>query len=362
MKSNEHEFHATIPIVDIKDFYNNKEVFVNGIKHAFHTVGFVGILNTPIEQSMLTQMYGASKSFFEQSYFIKSEITSLTNSGERGYVGSSESPVGKDIKVKDQKEFVHFGRELSPEQQNYLSYPQNIWPQQVDLRTPGMQLYNHFSDLVHPLSASIEEAIGATPSYLQQMTAEGDHLFRLVRYPKTLQPKQEGAAPHTDSNLYTLLPPATGKGLEVLVNQEWVPVIVPPSAVIVNVGSMLEHITNGYFHAAVHRVVKYEEQIGDRYSVAFFVHTRENDPMTPLPSCVALTGGTQKYPPATRQELLDQRLVAMDRATPKKINDYAVSGLLKRWQGYISPQDSRQGIVSELEKVEKVLTHNKLNF
>ncbi len=361
-KSDTEEFLATIPIVDMNNFERNKSVFVDGIEHAFRTVGFVGIINTSVHQSMLTQMYCAAKDFFEQDNVVKSQITSLTNSGERGYVGSSESPVGKDITLKDQKEFVHFGRELTSDKQISLGYPQNIWPEQVDLRTPGMQLYHHFSDLVHPISESIERAIGASPSYLKKMTAEGDHLFRLVRYPKTLEPKQEGAAPHTDSNLYTILPPATGKGLEVLVDQQWVPVIVPPSAVIVNVGSMLEHMTNGYFHAAVHRVVKYEEQKGDRYSVAFFVHTRENDLMTPHPSSIEKTGGTQKYPHATRQELLDQRLVAMDRATPEKIQKYADSGLLNRWKGYIQPEDVRKGILLELEKVESVLNNNNLNI
>jgi isopenicillin N synthase-like dioxygenase len=182
------------------------------------------------------------------------------------------------------------------------------------------------------------------------MLVEGDHLFRIIKYPETLLAKEEGAAPHTDSNFFTLLPPATSKGLEVLFNEKWMPVIVPPNAVIVNVGSMLEHMTNGFFHAAVHRVVKHED-VKDRYAIAFFVHSRENDAMTPLSSCIQLTGGEQKYPEATRQELLDQRLIAMDRATKEKISKFASSGLIERWKKFLGQNDSRKSLQHELQKV-----------
>lgn len=360
LEAEQSSFSSTIPVLDMKDFYDrhHHSVFVNGLRSAFEKFGFAGIVNTPINEQMLTEVYQGAKLFFELDDSQKKEITSTTNSGERGYVGTSESPVGKEIKIKDKKEFVHFGRELEPEQQKRLGYPQNIWPTQVNLKTPVITLSNNFADLVHPISVAIEEAIGAPPTYLQKMLAEGDHLFRIIKYPQTLKVKEEGAAPHTDSNFFTLLPPATSKGLEVQLNGEWQPVVVPPNAVIINGGSMLENMTNGLFQAAVHRVVKYED-VGDRYAIAFFVHSREDDPMTPLPSCIEQTGGVQKYPEATRQELLDQRLIAMGRATKDKIDKFAASGLIERWKNFLGEKDPRTGLRTELEKVSKVLKEHK---
>jgi isopenicillin N synthase-like dioxygenase len=349
-------FSATIPVIDMNDFYNHHHhLFIKKLQNAFTKVGFVGIINTPIDQQLLIDVYHSAKIFFELDEFNKNQIFDPTNSGERGYVGTSESPVGKDLHVRDKKEFLHFGRELDYDQQKRLGYPQNIWPTQVNLKTPVMLLYESFASLIEPLSAAIEEAVYAPQNYLQKMLAEGDHLFRIVRYPKSLLIGEEGAAAHTDSNLFTLLPPATSEGLEVMLNRQWLPVIVPSNAVIVNIGSMLEHMTNGFFRAAIHRVVKQQENNYDRYSIAFFAHSRENDPMDPLPSCIKMTGGEQRFPEATRQELLDLRLIAMNRATEDKIKNFADSGLVDRWENFLTCDDQRQNILHELEKVAQLL-------
>lgn len=338
---------STIPIIDLKASSNE---FDRILEEAFKTVGFVGIVNTGIESNLVENVYQVFRRFFSQARKIKEEISDPTNCGERGYVASSESPLGKDINFKDNKEFVHFGPELSSTQQKKLGYPKNLWPRSIDVKKPTTKFYKKLSEFVLPLASSMERILGASPCHLQKMLKKGDHLFRVVSYEST---GLEGAAPHTDSNFITLLPPATSKGLEVLIDNKWVPIVVPDGAMIVNVGSMAEHWSNGYFKAAYHRVVT-EANASTRISIAFFVHSRENDSMEPLKNTIDLTGGKQFFPPATRQELLDRRLIEMGRATEDKIIRFSKTGLIERYlQGsYASPQ--------ELEKIIKILIEKKL--
>lgn len=342
---------STIPVLTMRDYYRNRPVFVQSLSRAFQEIGFVGIIDTNVKSNMLSQVYSVAKTFFALERDKKEEISGSKIGGERGYTGTSESPVGRHIKIRDCKEFIHFGRKES-----HLGYPKNMWSRYVPMRQPVLQLYQNLSQLVLPLASALEEATDVSNQALQKMVKEGDHLLRLVRYPGELAQGVEGAAPHIDSNLFTILPPATSKGLEVFINNVWVPVKVPSDAVVVNSGSMLEHLTNGYFRSVLHRVIKYENGGPDRYSAAFFVHSRENDAMTPLKSCILKTGGMQKYPEATRQYLLYQRLFAMGRTTPSMTAKFMEWGDIQRWKSFITKNDPRTVLVEELNKVSSLLT------
>jgi isopenicillin N synthase-like dioxygenase len=338
---------STIPVVCMRDFYRRRPHFVKGIREAFRHVGFVAITNTGVKKPLLNRLYARGKTFFRLPKYLKENISGASIGGERGYTGSSESPVGRDINQKDLKEFLHFGRKTGQYR--------NLWPKEVKLKKPVEELYSHLSDLVIPITTGIEEAIDAPPGTILKMVSQGDHLLRLVKYPGIIPRGVEGAAAHTDSNFFTLLPQASSEGLEVEIAKKWNQVIVPNGSVVVNVGTMLEHMTNGYFQAALHRVIKYQEGGPDRYSVAYFVHARENDPMTPLSCAIAKTGGIQRYPAATRQQLLNQRLFAMQRTTPKMDKEFLDSGGIQRWEGFITPSDPRTQMVLELEKVKRLL-------
>ena len=223
-----------------------------------------------------------------------------------------------------------------------------------------MAVYQDLSDLLPPIGEALEIACDAPQNAIVGKLIEGDHLLRTVRYPGSIKKGEEGAAPHTDSNYITILPPATSKGLELFHNNVWIPVVVPEGAVVVNVGSMLEHMTNGYFHSALHRVVKYEDGGDDRYSVAFFVHSRENDSMSPLSSCIAKMNGIQLFPKATRQYLLYQRLFAMGRTTQEMDRKYLESwGGIERWKSFEKMHGPESEIMQEIDKVKEIIERKK---
>ena len=50
------------------------------------------------------------------------------------------------------------------------------------------------------------------------------------------------------------------------------------------------------------------DSTSERFSMPCFVHARSEVDLSPLPSCVARTGGEAKYPRITAGEYLEQRL------------------------------------------------------
>lgn len=332
VKKKEDSFDSTIPVVDMLDFYNPSQrgIFIQGLKEAFQKYGFVAVVNANLPQEeVLDSAYKTIIEFFKQPLEKKLEIKSKVNSGERGYV-NSESAKGQNSTVTDYKEFIHIGRELTPEQAQRLQYPENLWPQDFELKGSIIELYRSLEGLVTPFSEAISEAMGMPTSFLSSMTHDGDHLLRTVHYPANPPEGEYWAAEHTDINLFTLLPRATSEGLQLKLDDgTWMDVTVPKGAILMNVGDMLQNLTNGLFRSSVHRVeakVKGEE----RFSIVLFAHAHRDDRMDPLPGCIEATGGRRKYPLATRQQLLEQRIVEMGRASVKMMKDLYHSGLLEQ--------------------------------
>jgi hypothetical protein len=174
---------------------------------------------------------------------------------------------------------------------------------------------------------------------LNVTTRDGESLLRALYYPalgeqetRDLTHPLYWASPHTDIDYLAILPYATEKGLQVEIDGQWLNVVVPEDAFIVNVGDMLENLTNGLFVSARHRVVA-QEPNKDRFSMVFFVHPTNETPLDPLPACVALTGGVQTYAPGTRQEFLWERLIELNIA-PGLLALYAQTGHVERQLQY----------------------------
>ena len=123
------QFSSLIPVIDLSDFYDpeRRAEFVQRLGKAFQNHGFVTVVNTRIDQSVLDRANQAVKEFFSQDLEIKRAIQSSTNSGERGYV-TGETPKRQPRHVVDLKEILHIGRELSAEQQSKLRYPTIFGP------------------------------------------------------------------------------------------------------------------------------------------------------------------------------------------------------------------------------------------
>lgn len=321
-----------IPVVDMSDFYkpSKREAFLNTLYDAMSTVGFFAVRNTGVDREVVDQAYAQAETFFKRDAAFKATCIAPQSNGQRGFVPGETA---KGNKVKDFKEFYHFGREGAT--------PPNIWPNQIGFKKAINDLFDQLEHYVVPLQEAIIETINLHANsniaidFLNQTTQHGETLLRSLYYPRLgkeqlndLEQPLYWAAPHTDIDLLAILPFATQKGLQVEIDGQWLNVVVPSDAFVVNVGDMLENLTNGLFKSAKHRVLALEPD-KDRFSMVLFVHPTDDTRLDPLPACIELTGGVQKYALGTRREFLWERLIELGIA-PELLHAYAQTGHTER--------------------------------
>ena len=118
------------------------------------------------------------------------------------------------------------------------------------------------------------------------------------------------AAAHGDINLITLLMGASADGLEILTKQnKWIPISSKDDELVINVGDMLERLTNKRLLSTVHRVVNPSiDKLGtSRYSIPFFMHPRPEMDLSCIESCCSQNNPKQ-FEDITAGRFLEERL------------------------------------------------------
>lgn len=103
---------------------------------------------------------------------------------------------------------------------------------------------------------------------------------------------------------------ASAEGLQVLRRDgKWIPITALPNQLVVNVGDMLERLTNNKLKSTIHRVVNPPKELmkNSRYSIPFFMHPRSDMKLTCLANCID-EAHPKQYEDITAGEFLNQRL------------------------------------------------------
>ncbi len=352
---------SSLPVLDMRDYDNpvTRPRFVRQLKNAAQEVGFFALLNFGIEKQLLNHAYQSMNGFFAMAVDNKMRYCERALNGQRGYCPGE---CAKGQSCSDFKEFFSVGRELIG---GGSTSHDNVWPKEVNMRLPLVTLFNEIENKRSFLEEAFSEALGQPRDFFKAMTREGESLLRVFHYPARPPVQRFWAAPHTDINLFTIFFPATEPGLQLKTKEgEWLQIVVPEGAVIVGCGDMMQNLTNGLFRSAVHRVVD-EGKGKNRYAIAFYTHGRYTDRMDPLPRCISMTGGVQRYVNATERELLEERLVDLGLATIEVMDHLAKSGLMERQLllGHASVQAMQElkkaGLASDA--VLKALSDEKLD-
>lgn len=308
------ELPMGIPSVDLAQFLNGtaeeKKQFVNALGQAYEEIGFVAVKNTLIEDATVAELYKVVQAFFALPAEVKLKYERTDLAGQRGYTSFGKEHA-KDSNAGDLKEFWHFGQIVS--EANKAGYPDNIFVEELpEFLTVGLQAYKDLENTGRYMLRAIALHLGLEENWFDQHIFEGNSILRPIHYPPiTSEPKDAvRAGQHEDINLITLLIGASADGLEVLNKQnEWVPVTALPDHIVVNVGDMLQRLTNNQLKSTTHRVVNppREKWNTPRFSIPFFLHPRNEMKLDCLPSCVK-AGEQPQYDPITAEEFLNQRL------------------------------------------------------
>ncbi|MDX5320966.1 MAG: isopenicillin N synthase family oxygenase, partial [Bacteroidota bacterium] len=289
-----------------------KQSFVQALGEAYEKIGFVALKNHGLSAGLEKKLYDSVKSFFNLPLDIKLKYEIEGLAGQRGYTSFGKEHA-KGSTVGDLKEFWHFGQEVSDGDPIKSEYPDNVWVEEVpEFNEAGKEAYQTLENTGKHMLRAIALFLGLEETYFDSRIHNGNSILRPIHYgPITSEPKSAvRAGEHEDINLITLLMGASADGLEILNKQnQWVAVTALPEQIVVNVGDMLQRLTNNRLKSTTHRVVNPpREKWGEsRYSIPFFLHPRSDMRLDCLESCITENHPLQ-YEPISAGEYLDERL------------------------------------------------------
>ena len=306
----------SIPVVDLAEFTKGsaqqKKDFVQQLGKAFEETGFVAVKNHSISDDLIAELYQHVQQFFAMPVAAKKSYEIPGLAGQRGYTSFGQEHA-KGFDAPDLKEFFQFGQEVTDGDSVKNEYPDNITVKEVPAFTPTLlQAYRAFEDSGTALLQAIALFLGLDEHYFDQYVHNGNSILRAIYYPPiTQEPKSAiRAEQHEDINLITLLVGASADGLEILSKQDkWIGVTSLPEQIVVNVGDMLQRLTNNRLRSTTHRVVNppKEKWASPRFSIPFFLHPKSTMSLACLDSCIDAQH-PKVYEDYTAGEYLDERL------------------------------------------------------
>lgn len=306
----------SIPVVNLADFLSGdpqlKQAFVNQLGKAYEEVGFVAVKNHGIPDALIADLYKYVQQFFSLPLDTKKKYEIPGLAGQRGYTSfGKEHAKGSD--APDLKEFFQYGQIVEDNDPVKSEYPDNVQVKDVTTFNETFdKAYRAFEKSGTALLQAIALYLGLDEHYFDQYVHNGNSILRAIHYPPiTSEPKSAiRAEQHEDINLITLLVGASADGLQILTKQnEWVGVTSLPEQIVVNVGDMLQRLTNNKLKSTTHRVVNPAREMWhtSRFSIPFFLHPKGDMNLACLESCID-SKHPKMYEDATAGEYLDERL------------------------------------------------------
>ena len=302
-----------VPTLDIRRFDSDREGFVAELGAAYREFGFCGISHHGVSAGLIDSAYADFKRFFALPADVKMKYHMPGTGGARGYT-PFKVETAKDSEYPDLKEFWHIGRELPSDSPYREQMAPNVWPDEVPgFKKSGLALYNALDRLGSRVLEALALHINLPQDFFADKTNHGNSILRPIHYP----PIEQGDVPnvragaHEDINFITLLVGASQAGLEVLTRDgEWLPITTHGDAIVVNIGDMLQRLTNHVYPSTTHRVVNPpgSDASQARYSVPYFLHPNPDVVLDPLPECISDDNPSRYDTSITAHEYLQQRL------------------------------------------------------
>ncbi len=302
-----------IPTLDIRRYEHDRATFVTELGAAYREFGFCCIGGHGIPQALIDGAYEAFRCFFALPAEIRMRYHVPGGGGARGYT-PFKVETAKDSQYPDLKEFWHIGREIPRDSKYAGVMPPNLWPDEVaGFREHGYALYQALDQLGTRVLRALALHIGLAEHWFDDKVDQGNSILRPIHYPpiETDDVPNVRAGAHEDINFITLLVGASAEGLEVLGRDgRWIPVTTRGDAIVVNIGDMLQRLSNHVYPSTTHRVVNPRNANArkPRYSVPFFLHPNPDFLIDVLPACVSVDNPSRYPRPISAHDYLLERL------------------------------------------------------
>ncbi len=280
---------SEIPMIDISGLVDgsDSEGVAREIGKACEEVGFFYVKNHGIPAELIDRMYLVTQRFFDLPMEEKQRLN-VANSGQtlRGYI----PPYGENLdptKSRDLKEAFDYG--LHEEEVSRFFGP-NLMPSDL----PGFkeaceEYHSAMMGLARKLVSAFAISLDLPDDYFEAMQRHPITIQRLLHYPSQdgeVSEAEIGIGAHSDFGFLTILCQDSVGGLQVRNSEgDWVSAPPIDGSFVINIGDLVQTMTNGRFTSTVHRVVNTNGVA--RYSIPFFIDLDFDAVVAPLPNCVS---------------------------------------------------------------------------
>jgi len=266
-----HTPFTSIPLIDISGLYSadlaERQRVADELGRAAREVGFLQVTGHGIARVLRAGLIEQARRFFARPLEEKMRFYIGQSSNHSGYVPEGEEQfVGGS---KDLKEAYDVNFDYTQAPQTFPLLGPNQWPDAEAFRREVSAYYHEALALGTTLFRGFALALGLPEDTFAAITRQPTSQLRMIHYPLDPDPVADrpGIGAHTDYECFTILLP-TAEGLQVCNSEgEWIDVPLIDDAFVINIGDMLEVLSNGNFVATLHRVRKVREE---RFSFPLF--------------------------------------------------------------------------------------------
>ncbi|KAK7401654.1 hypothetical protein VNO78_13300 [Psophocarpus tetragonolobus] len=276
----------SIPIIDLTGIHDDpilRADVVGKVRYACEQWGFFHVINHGIPTHVLDEMIKGTCRFHQQDAKVRREY--YTRDVNRKVAYLSNYTLYEDPSA-DWRDTLAFS--LAPDQPEAEEFP-------AVCRDIVIEYSRKIMVLAYALFELLSEALSLNRFYLKEMGCAEVLLLLCHCYPACPEPELTmGNTKHSDGNILTILLQDMMGGLQVLHDSQWIEVPPMQGALVVNIGDLLQHITNDKFISVQHRVLAKHQ--GPRISVASFFRTGISKVFGPIKELLS-----EDHPPVYRE-------------------------------------------------------------
>lgn len=259
-----------LPLVDISLLnstnLDDRMQVAQALDQACKEVGFLYLRGDQFQPALFAQLCDIAEHYFAQDDALKMQNYIGKSVNHSGYVPIGEEQFSSNS--YDLKESYDVNYDYQGSALNYPLLGPTQWPDDPAFKRHVSQYYQHLKAIGHQLFRSFALALDQKEDFFDVHIQHAPSQLRLIHYPFNPQATDaEGIGAHTDYECFTLLLP-TAPGLQVLTKQgEWIDIPLLENTLVMNIGDMMEILSNGKYLATKHRVKKVQQE---RYSFPLF--------------------------------------------------------------------------------------------
>lgn len=268
---------SSLPVLDmglLEDGAEGAERFRHALVAAAHDVGFFYLVGHGIPDDVRTRLFATAERFFALSDDDKDAVAMRRSPHFRGYTRTGGERTRGRVDWREQIDVAAERDAVTdPAAPPYMRLEgPNLWPAALpSLRDVVSDWSDRCGAVAMRLMRGWAAGLGNPPDVFDAAFVDRPStLVKLIRYPGRGDDDRQGVGAHKDPGVLTLLLIEPGKaGLQVEHDGRWIDAPALEDAFVVNIGELMEHATDGYLTATVHRVVS--PPPGEtRMSVPFF--------------------------------------------------------------------------------------------